>query len=168
MNTFQPIGLDLASFNPFEKIGNEWMAITAGNSIKVNTMTASWGGAGVLWNKNVVFIFVRDSRYTKEFIDANNTFSINFFDSAQKVALKYFGMVSGRDEDKIANIRMNVNFKYDTPYIDESRIVVICRKLSATKLLPEGFLDPAIAENFYKDKDYHTMYVGEIVELMAR
>lgn len=168
MHTFQPMGLEFATFNPFDKIGTEWMTITAGDSVKVNTMTASWGGVGVLWRKNVAFIFVRDSRYTKEFIDSHDTFSLNFFDNDQKAALKYFGMVSGRDEDKIANVRMNVNFKYDTPYIDEARIVVLCKKLSKTSLSPEQILDKSILDECYGDHDFHTMYVGEIVELMAR
>ena len=69
MHTFQPYPIDLMEMNPFTKIGKEWMLITAGDEKKANTMTASWGGVGVLWGKNVVYIFVRDTRYTKEFID---------------------------------------------------------------------------------------------------
>ena len=76
MHTFQPLPFDLVEFNPFTKIGKEWALVTAGNKEKANTMTVSWGGVGVLWGQNVAFIFVRDSRYTKEFIDANEFFSI--------------------------------------------------------------------------------------------
>ncbi len=71
MHTFQPYPADMLELNPFTKIGKEWMLITAGNKEKANTMTASWGGLGVMWGKNVAYVFVRDSRYTKEFIDAN-------------------------------------------------------------------------------------------------
>ena len=78
MHTFQPLPFDLVEFNPFTKIGKEWALVTAGNKEKANTMTVSWGGVGVLWGKNVAFIFVRDSRYTKEFIYANEFFSITF------------------------------------------------------------------------------------------
>ena len=78
MHTFQPYPIDMLEFNPFQKIGKEWMLITAGNKEKANTMTASWGGVGVLWGKNVVFAFVRDTRYTKEFIDREETFSLTF------------------------------------------------------------------------------------------
>ena len=86
------------SFNPFTKIGNEWMLITAEAGGKVNTMTASWGGMGVLWGKNVAFIFIRNSRFTKEFVDNSCNFSLGIFDH-EKYAdmLGYMGRVSGRD-----------------------------------------------------------------------
>lgn len=172
MHSFQPYPADLLELNPFSKIGTEWMAVTAGNDKKANTMTASWGTIGVLWGKNVVSIFVRDSRYTKEFIDKNDTFSLTFFDMSDKenkLALKYFGAVSGRTEDKIANAKIHLDYASDgTPYIDEGNLVLICRKLSATKLLPEQFFDDSIDSTWYKDKDYHTMYVAEVIEILAR
>lgn len=168
MHTFQPYPIDLMEFNPFTKIGSEWMLITAGDQEKVNTMTASWGGTGVMWGKNVVFIFVRDTRYTKEFIDKTGSFSLTFFDKSYKSALKYMGAVSGRDEDKIHNAKMNVNYSQDTPFIDEGNLVFICRKMSATKITPDQFLDPSIESSWYKDGNLHTMYVGEIMEVLAR
>ena len=69
MHTFQPYPIDKMEFNPFTKIGKEWALVSAGDKTRCNTMTVSWGGVGVLWGKNVVFIFIRDSRYTKEFLD---------------------------------------------------------------------------------------------------
>ena len=63
MHTFQPYPSEMLDINPFTKIGTEWMAVTAGDKDKVNTMTASWGTIGVLWGKNIVTIYVRDSRY---------------------------------------------------------------------------------------------------------
>ena len=77
MHTFQPYPIDLIEMNPFTKIGKEWALVTAGDKGKANTMTVSWGGVGVLWGKNVVYIFIRDSRYTKEFIDSHEFFSLN-------------------------------------------------------------------------------------------
>ena len=167
MHTFQPYPADMLEINPFTKIGKEWMLITSGNKEKANTMTASWGGLGVLWGKNVAYIFVRDSRYTKEFIDANDTFSLTFFEG-QQAALKYLGTVSGRDEDKIAVARFNLNYSGDTPFIDEGNLVFICKKLSATRMTADQFLDPKLADTFYKDSDMHTMYVGEITQILAR
>lgn len=171
MHAFQTYPVELLEINPFSKIGTEWMAVTAGDKSKVNTMTASWGTLGVLWGKNVVNIFIRDSRYTKEFVDKHDTFSLTFFnkdDHEAKMALKYFGAVSGRDEDKLTNAKMHIDYAGETPYIDEGNFVLICRKLSATKLLPEQFLDASIAERFYKSPDYHTMYVAEITQILAR
>ena len=167
-HAFQPVDLDFAEFNPFDKIGKDWFLITAGDENGVNTMTGGWGAAGVMWGKNCAFIVVRESRYTKEFLDKCDRFSIGFFEKTQHSALKYLGQVSGRDEDKIANARMHVAFYEGTPYIDESYIVTICKKLSATKLTPEQFVDMGIEEQWYKDGDYHTLYIGEIEMLMAR
>jgi flavin reductase (DIM6/NTAB) family NADH-FMN oxidoreductase RutF len=72
----------MLELNPFTKIGKEWALVTAGTKAKSNLMTISWGGAGVLWGKNVVYIFIRDSRYTKEFVDMDEFFSISFFDES--------------------------------------------------------------------------------------
>ena len=158
---------ELFELNPFTKIGKDWMLISAGNKEKANTMTASWGGLGVLWGKNVAYIFVRDSRYTKEFIDANDTFSLTFFEG-QHSALKYLGTVSGRDEDKIAGVRFTLNYSDDTPFIDEGNLVFVCKKLSATRMTADQFIDEKLADAFYKDGDMHTMYVGEITQILAR
>lgn len=166
MHQFQPYPVDMLALNPFTKISTEWMAVTAGNREKANTMTASWGGFGVLWGKNVVYIFVRESRYTKEFIDHNDTFSLTFFDG-HKMDLKYLGAVSGRNEDKIKNAHLTLNFSDDTPFLDEGNLVFVCRKLASMPFEESQFIDPKLA-GFYKDNDYHTMYVGEITQILAR
>lgn len=167
MHTFQPYPTDLLELNPFTKIGKDWMLITAGNKEKANTMTASWGGFGVMWGKNVAYIFVRESRYTKEFLDAGDTFSLTFF-KEQHGALKYLGTVSGRDEDKIAGARFHVNYSEETPFIDEGNLVFICKKLSATPITADQFIDSRLTDSFYKDGDMHTMYIGEITQILAR
>lgn len=168
MHNFQPYPTDLIELNPFTKIGKEWMLITAGNEDKANTMTASWGGVGVLWGKNTAYIFVRQTRYTKEFIDQGEFFSLTFFDETYKSALKYLGAVSGRDEDKIRNAKLHLDYYNHVPYIDEGNLVFICRKMSATPITPEQFIDPDIKKQWYADNNLHTMYIGEIVEILAR
>ena len=77
--SFQEIKPEELKINPFEMIGAEWMLITAGDEQAHNTMTAAWGGLGYIWNKNVATIYVRPQRYTKEFIDRNETFTLSFF-----------------------------------------------------------------------------------------
>ncbi len=168
MHTFQPIPIDLFDFNPFEKIGNEWMLIGAEANEKVNAMTASWGGIGVMWNKNVAYIVVRDSRYTLELLDGSGYFSLSFFSKDYHSALKYLGAVSGRDEDKIKGSRLTVQHHNGIPFFDEAVTVILCRKMCKQKIAPESFTDNSIDEKFYKDKDYHNMYIGEIVEVLAR
>ncbi len=152
--------------NPFSLIGKEWMLITAGNKDKVNTMTASWGGMGHLWNKNVVYIFVRPQRYTKEFIDANDCFSVSFFDQKYRAALGYFGTVSGKDEDKIAKQNMQVNYKQDVPYIEQGKLHFICKKLYVQRLDSACFIDKEADTKNYPEKDYHDVYVAEIIDII--
>ncbi len=166
MHQFQPYPANLFETNPFTKIGSDWMLITAGDKEKANTMTASWGGFGVLWGKNVAYIFVRESRYTKEFLDKKDTFSLTFFEG-HKMDLKYLGAVSGRNEDKLANAHLTLNYAGDIPFIDEGNLIFLCKKLSATPITTEQFCDPSVAE-FYKNGDFHTMYVGEITQILAR
>lgn len=167
MHSFQPIPTELVEFDPFTSIGSDWALLAATKDGKTNAMTISWGAVGVIWNKNAAFVFVRDSRYTKEFIDGSDTFSVNFFGGKEKNALKYFGAVSGRTEDKIANAGFHVNEKNGITFIDESNFVLLCRKLSATKIDDADFIDPEIRK-LYTDNDYHTMYIGEIVEFLGR
>ena len=167
MNQFESRTADTMTLNPFTRIGKDWMLITAGTKDRANTMTASWGGLGIMWGKNVAYIFVRDSRYTKEFIDANDTFSLTFFEG-EREALSYLGTASGRDGDKIAKVGFHVNCSEDTPFIDEGNLVFICKKLSATRVTADQFIDPALADTFYKDGDIHTMYIGEITQILTR
>ena len=105
---FKKTDIKTMEMKPFEKIGSQWMLISAEKDGKVNTMTASWGGVGVLWGKNVVTVYIRPQRYTKEFVDANDTFTLSFFDGNYMKELGYLGKVSGRDEDKIAKSGLHV------------------------------------------------------------
>ena len=96
---FHETEIQKLSFNPFTKIDKEWMLVTAGNAEKCNTMTASWGGLGVLWNKYVSFLFIRPQRYTMEFLEREDYYSLSFFGSSCREALSYCGSHSGRDGD---------------------------------------------------------------------
>lgn len=155
--------------NPFEMIGKDWMLVTAEKEGKVNAMTASWGGMGVMWNRNVVYIFVRHSRYTKEFIDSSDTFSLSFYDTEKyRKELSYFGTVSGRDEDKVQKTGFTVQHENEVPYFDEANTVLICKKLSRHPISADGFIGESIDSQYYADKDYHEMYIGEITQILKR
>ncbi|MDZ7548533.1 flavin reductase [Clostridium perfringens] len=125
----------------FQLIGNDWMLITAEKEGKVNTMTASWGSFGIMWGKNVVSIVLRPQRFTKEFIDASSTFSLTFFDNSFRKDLNYLGSVSGRDEDKLSKTNLTVSYLEDTPYFEEAKLTIICKKLYAQNLEPECFIN---------------------------
>ena len=94
------IDISELSFNPFEKIGKQWMLLTAGDSENFNTMTASWGQLGVLWNKNILTCYIRPNRYTYEFVENDEYFTASFLGEEFRKALSYCGSHSGRDCDK--------------------------------------------------------------------
>lgn len=154
--------------NPFQMIGKEWLLVAAEKDGKVNAMTASWGGVGVMWGKNAAFIVIRPQRYTKEFIDASATVSLSVLGEEYRKTLGYFGSVSGRDEDKIAKSGLTVAHADDTPYFSEANTVIIGRKLYAQEFRPECFTDTSLDEKWYPGKDYHTMYVLEIEKVLIR
>lgn len=168
MNNFKEQNIENFICNPFSKIGKEWMLITAGDQEKFNTMTASWGSLGVMWGKNVAFTFIRPQRYTKEFIDNNDTFSLCFFDERFKKDLSYLGSVSGKNEDKISKTDLTVDFIENTPYFKEASLVMICKKLYAQNLEPNCFIDKSLDNKWYENKDYHTMYVSEIQKIFIK
>lgn len=154
--------------NAFEMIGKDWLLITAEKDGKVNTMTASWGGVGVLWNKKVTYIFIRPKRYTKEFVDFSDRLSVCVLPNSYRKELAYLGNVSGKDEDKISNANLKVQKYEDVPYFDEARLTLICRKLYAQDLKEECFIEKDIIDKWYPEKDYHTMYVVEIEKILSK
>ena len=152
--------------NTFEAINKQWMLITAGSE-KVNTMTASWGGLGIMWNKEVATCYIRPQRYTFEFVENEEYFSLCFFGEEHHQALKLCGTVSGRDCDKIAQAGLTTVNTEAAPYFEEAETVLICRKIYKDRIKPEGFLDPSIEKN-YSNGDYHYVYMGEIVKCLKR
>jgi len=154
--------------SPFKLIGTDWMLITAENGGKVNTMTASWGGFGVMWNKNVAYIVIRPQRYTKEFVDNSETFSLTFFDDEKRTMLSYLGTASGRDEDKVKKSNLTVIHTDNVPYFEESTKVVLCKKLFAQEYTSESFIDQSIKEKNYPNSDYHTLYIAEVTKILIK
>ena len=168
MDNFMEITPEQMGQNPFKMIGKDWMLITAKTGDKVNTMTASWGGLGVMWHKNVAFIVIRPQRYTKEFVDNSDTLSLSFLDDSYKKALSYIGKVSGRDEDKITNANLTVRYADETPYFEQANTVLICKKLFAQQYDEQSFIDTEILEKMYPNHDLHTLYIVEITKVLTK
>jgi flavin reductase (DIM6/NTAB) family NADH-FMN oxidoreductase RutF len=166
MNNFKEISPEVLRKNPFHLIGKEWMLITAGDKENMNTMTASWGGLGVMYGKNVAFIVIRPQRYTKEFIDREETFSLSFFDKTHRNTLDYLGSVSGRTEDKIDKSGLTVVHSGFTPYFNEASHVLICKKMFKQTLEGESLLDDKLENTWYPNKDYHILYIAEITKAL--
>ena len=166
MNEFIAISPYEMEGNPFRMIDKQWMLITAGNESAANTMTASWGGLGILWHKPVSFAFIRPTRYTYEFTEREEYYSLCFFGEEYRDALKLCGTVSGRDRDKIAECNLTLRYDAEAPYFDEAEVVMICRKMAAQDIDPAGFIDPSVEDCY--NNDYHRVYTGEITKVLKR
>jgi len=148
-------------------LDNDWGLVCACNGDKWNGMTISWGGVGELWNKDVVFAFIRPQRYTKKFMDNSDYFTVSFFDEDMKNALKICGSKSGKDCDKMALAGFTPEFDGEAVYPKEAKLVLKCRKIAVQKMDNAGFLDQKI-EECYPNEDYHFIYVGEIKKVLKK
>jgi flavin reductase (DIM6/NTAB) family NADH-FMN oxidoreductase RutF len=146
-----------------ERISKEWMLITAGVKNDYNTMTASWGGIGYLWERSVVFIFVRPTRYTYDFIEKSTHFTLTFFDKSLKNSVhKICGSKSGRNIDKAKEAKITpIYFDNDVISFEEAKEIIVCKKVYIGDFKPENFADKNI-DSLYPNKDYHRVYIGEI------
>ena len=163
--SFQEINVKELQKNPFVMIGDEWMLITAQKGDQVNTMTASWGGVGIMWGKTVATAYIRPQRHTKTFVDSGEYFTLSFFGGEQKKAMGYLGSVSGKDEpDKIDKTDLHVTEIDGQPTFEEAKLVLVCKKLYAQEMKEECFIGTEEIEKWYPNKDYHTMYMAEIVK----
>lgn len=164
---FNKVDINDLQFNPFDEISNHWVLISAKKDDVVNTMTASWGQLGHLWGKNIVSVYIRPQRYTKEFVDAGDYFTVTLFDGYKK-ELGVLGSKSGRDGDKIQEVGFNIEMVDNQPTFKEGKMVFVCKKIYSDYIKPENFIDDCLDERWYPNKDYHEMYIGEIVGIYVK
>lgn len=163
---FREISINDLTCNPFNVFNHDWALVTAGNNQKFNTMTISWGQMGTLWNKNVITVFIRPQRYTHEFMEEFDQFTVSFYNKDMREALTYCGHHSGRDEDKVKACGLTPISDVDTTYFNEAKLVFKCKKIYQDEIKPNGFLDSSI-NNQYPTADYHTAYIGEITQILS-
>ena len=168
MSTFKKIEPITLAENTFKLIGKDWMLITAGNLDNYNTMTASWGAFGVLWNKNTSTIYVRPTRYTYEFLEKNEYYSLSFFSEKYRSALNFCGANSGKDVEKAEKTGLTPLKGDFGVFFGEARLVIECKKIFYTDLDPKKFLDKKIDLKNYPKKDYHRIYIGEILNCLSK
>lgn len=164
--------------NPFKLIGKDWMLVTSANDGEgtvcgkdYNTMTASWGGVGILWNKPVAFVFIRPQRHTFGFSEENERMTLTFFEEKYRDALTFCGRNSGRDHDKAEVCGLTpvfeTNEKGRAAWFDEARVVLKVRKLYADWLKKDAFTDASPLSSYPAD-DFHKMYICEIEEVLVK
>jgi flavin reductase (DIM6/NTAB) family NADH-FMN oxidoreductase RutF len=170
MENFEKISWEQLDDNAIRMIGKDWMLISAGSTDNgFNMMTASWGGLGFLWQKPVSFIFVRPQRYTFEFTEKGEYYTMTFFEEEHRDILRHMGTVSGRDFDKINESGLTpVTTENGSTGFAEAKLIIECRKLYAGVINPDDFTDTDLDSTIYPSKDYHTMYIGEIVNVWRK
>lgn len=161
------IALENLEFNPWTKIGKEWFLISCGDEKGYNMMTASWGFMGEMWGKNVIETVVRHNRYTFEFMEKNDLFTVSFLPQDKKEALRFCGAKSGRNCDKAKESGLTPVFSDGTVTFAEAELVFICRKLYSD----DFDLDKLSRENrdkWYGTDPVHRRYYGEIIKAYTR
>jgi flavin reductase (DIM6/NTAB) family NADH-FMN oxidoreductase RutF len=148
----------------------QWLLLTAGDFAegRFNTMTVAWGSLGVMWDKFFVQVVVRPVRYTYQFMDRYDTFTLCAFPESYRKALSLLGTKSGRDGDKIAEAGLTpiASTQVAAPAFAEASLILECRKMYWDDFDPAHFLAPEIERN-YPQKDYHRIYFGEIVAILG-
>jgi len=148
----------------------KWLVLTCGdfNAGTFNAMTVGWGSFGIMWNKPFAQVVVRPTRYTFEFMEKYEDFTLCVFPKEYRKALQIIGSKSGRDGDKIAEAGLSpiASTTIASPGFAQAELIVELKKMYWADLEPNHFLDAAI-ENNYPQKDYHRMYFGEILAINA-
>ena len=151
----------------FSILDKKWALLTAGTKDHFNSMTISWGGMGTLWGKPVVTTYVRTSRYTHEFMDDNEYFTLSFYPDEKKSILGVFGSKSGRDIDKMNYEGLTLKEAGNSITFEEAEITLVCKKLFKQRL-DEANMPKDIVDSFYKEDAPHDMYIGEVVDIIKK
>jgi len=166
--------MDLKNFNlaPLYAIDQEWALLTSGGKEKFNSMTISWGGLGTIWNKPVVTVYVKPIRYTYEFMENNEYFTLSFYDENYRKDLGILGSQSGRNLDKIALTNLTPEFLDNTTTFKEAKLTIVCKKiyfqdLDINNIDIESVTQQEI-DRFYKTEPAHRMYIGEVIDIIDK
>lgn len=155
--------------NPISLFADDWFELAAGKDGDMNLMTIAWGNIGQLWSKPVVTVFVSTDRYTNQFMEKNDYFTISHFPSSMRKELQYLGTVSGRDEDKVKGAGLTAEFTdLGNPIFAEADLTIECRKLYAQQF--DAALLPLEQRQWYEERGLgiHVAYIGEIVHVWKK
>lgn len=162
--------VELSAISPkvLEVFGTQNALLTAGDREKCNTMTIGWCGLGRLWNVPSCTVYVRPERYTYEFMEKQDYFTVCVFGTEYKKVMGYCGSKSGRDTDKIRACGLTLRYgAADAPFFDEAELVLVCRKIYVQDLEDACVVDENIRK-FYQGDGWHRAYVGQVVEAYQR
>ncbi len=155
--------------NAVDLISSQWGLVTAGDKDKLNTMTVSWGALGELWGNDTVTVYIRPQRYTAEFLDSKDYFTLSFYPGELKTKIhSVCGSKSGRDIDKVSECGLTPVFDSAAPYFEEAKLVIVCKKVAKGSFTPEQIIDKSIIDAQYPSGDFHYIYYGKIEEVLIK
>lgn len=154
------------TFNFARSVSKSALLTATGSDGRINTMTVSWGGSGILWGREVCFVFVRPERYTFEFCQTGDTMSLSFFGEERRDTLSFCGTKSGRDVDKFEHCNLKYTVKDGACVFEDAKATVIMKKLYAQDIDENCFVSE-IAKPFYQNGGYHKMYICEIKDIIT-
>ena len=167
------IKLEELNLNPFTAFGKDWMALSAGNEQDgCNSMTVSWGHLGIVWDDEKGYlptphVYVRPQRYTKKFMDCEEYFTLSYLGSGQHKPLGVLGSKSGRDGDKVALTKLTPIALEHGVYFEQAELSFVCKKLYAHQFEKEQ-VPQEVADWIYNRMPPHTMFIGEIVDVIEK
>ncbi len=168
--SFREISPDTFDYSPFRLIGKDWLLITAPDATKesgANAMTASWGGVGVLWNKNAATIYVRPQRHTYSLLENADRISLCILPEELRDTHKILGRASGREMDKLKECSLDCSDIDGVKVINQSNVIMICRKMYADDLKKDKFIDKEQYKHYPSD-DFHRFYILEIEKILIK
>ena len=151
--------------NSFGIFDTDWALLTAGEKDNFNTMTISWGGLGTLWGKPVATVYVKPIRYTHQFMEQSEYFTVSFYAKEYKGALTLLGSRSGRDGDKVAAAGLTPIPVENAVTFREAVVTLLCKKIYRQDL-DTAAMPAEVVHNFYEEEAAHTMYIGEVVDII--
>lgn len=161
------MNLESFNFKPFYTLDKEWALLSVGNKEKFNMMTVSWGGFGTIWGRPVVSVYARKSRYTYEFMEENDYFTLSFYEEKYKKDLGILGSKSGRNINKKDLVSLHEEEVGNSISFKEANLTLVCKKIYYDDLKKEN-MKPEIQEQFYKKDEIHRMYIGEVIDIIDR
>lgn len=155
--------MNTVAMDAYDAFHRSWALVTAGEMGNFNTMTVSWGGVGCLWNRPVATVYVRPSRYTYDFLEQYDHFTVSFYPEDCRKALSLLGKVSGRDCDKVGMAGLDPVPFGESVTFAQAKTTLLCKTLYRQDMDPEQV--PAdVREKFYAGSEtYHRIYIGEIL-----
>jgi flavin reductase (DIM6/NTAB) family NADH-FMN oxidoreductase RutF len=170
---FSPIEAKDIPGDVFTRTGSDYAVITAGNPAHYNSMIASWGGWGILFDRPATWCFLRSSRYTLELMRREQTYTMSYFDEADRADIMLFGRKSGRDTDKMKESKLSsVQTPAGNMTYREARLVIECKLTEVTTVSPDDFLTEEgrkfVIDAHAETGDYHKIVIGEITSVWLR